>query len=273
MKFLTNKELNIEKFDALVSKDAKNNVFCYSWYLSATCDSWGAIVDDEYTFALPIPYKNRILFKQGFQHPFSRDLDFFGNELLLPQGIELLKSFYKFRIHFQGDLPFSSTKRVFQRLSLTEEIKYKKNTQRILAKNSGKYQFKFSENYQFVLQFYFENSFHKIKQQAKNKIFLTKLMQQAISNHAGECLEVWENNVCIAAAFFLKEKETVCYLIGDSYSTHKKEGVMFSLMDEAIKHYQSTFKVFDFGGSNIDSVATFYRKMGGVDAYYYEYIK
>jgi hypothetical protein len=273
MKFLTSKELSLEKYDALVANDSKNTVFCYSWYLNATCETWGAIVDEAYSFVMPLPYKNRIFFKQVFQHPFSRNIDFFGDESLFPQAIEVLNTFLKIQIHYNGILPLSSSKRVYQVLKLNDQIAYKKNSLRILAKNEGRYDFKWSLNYKVVLDFYLNNSFHKIKQQAKNKTFLAQLMQQALLHEKGECLEVWENDQPVAAAYFLKDKHTVCYLIGDADAEHKKEGVMFSLMHEAIIHYQAAFEIFDFGGSNIESVATFYRKMGGLDQEYFEYKK
>lgn len=273
MNFLSKQELNLERYDALIASDAKNNVFCYSWYLSATTENWGAIVDDEYTFAIPIPFKNRIFFKQFFQHPYSRNIDFFGDSKLLPEAIKILQSFYKFRFHFPGELPFSKKERVFQSLDLNKDVVYKKNAQRILKKNEFKYKYIFTENYESILSFYFQNSFNKIKQQNKNKKYLNQLLKAATKHKKGQCLEVWENETCVAAAFFLFDKKTICYLIGDANEINKKEGVMFSLMNYAIMHYKTVFETFDFGGSNIESVATFYRKMGGKDSIYYEYIK
>ena len=123
-----------------------------------------------------------------------------------------------------------------------------------------------------ITQLYFENSFNKIKQQQKNKAFFRKLLKNAIKFQKGEVFELYTNeNQLIAAAFFLKDKETVCYLIGDCNEENKKNGAMFSLMDFAIQHYKNQFKYFDFGGSNVESVATFYKKMGGKDVNYFEY--
>lgn len=272
MKFLDSSQIDKVKWDALVASSPNNNVFCYSWYLDATCKKWGAIVDKNYTFGLPLPYKNRYLYKKVFQHPYSRNLDFFGTNEQLKEAISLMEDFAKFSFNFNHHLNLKASCKVYQSIELKNDIEYKKNAQRIIAKNQHLYHFNITNNTEPVLHLYFSNSFNKIKQQKKNKTFITQLTENAIKNQKGETIEVYDaqNKLC-AAAFFLKDKQTVCYLIGDCHLEDKKNGVMFSLMDFAIKHYQKDYEIFDFGGSNVESVATFYKKMGGIDQEYYEY--
>lgn len=273
MKFKDSKHIDKQKWDEIIASSPKNNVFCYSWYLDATCEKWGAITEENH-FYWPLPYKNRLFFRQYFQHPYSRNLEFFGEESYLDKAFSLLKKKSLFRFHFNHQLQGKSTLKKYQVLKLQDEINYSTNTKRILKKNKDNYRFEISKNDDSVLNLYLQHSFHKIKQQTSNKQFIKKLMKQAILHQKGEVVEAFnDKDQLVAAAFFLKDKETIYYLIGDSETQSKKAGVMFCLMNFAIQHYQKSYQLFDFGGSNDEGVATFYRKMGGEDNAYFEYKK
>lgn len=272
MKFLDSTHIDKKRWDELVTHSQKNNVFCYSWYLDATTEKWGAILDEDYSFGIPLPYKNRLFFKKIFQHPFSRNIEFFGDENKLQEAVAILLKLGTFNFHFNHHLELKHSKKVYQQIDFNQPVKYKKNATRIIEKNKDIYHYKISENSESILKFYFENSFNKIKQQQKNKVFLKQLITNAITNKKGELLELYSSdNQLIAAAFFLKDKQTVCYLIGDCNEENKKKGAMYVLMDFAIQYYIKDYLVFDFGGSSIESVATFYKKMGGNDVEYFEY--
>lgn len=272
MKFLDSSHIDKKRWDDLVAHSQKTAVSCYSWYLDATTEKWGAILDENYTFGFPLPYKNRLLYKKIFQPPFSRNLEFFGDPAKLQEAVTILSKLGSFHFHFNHSLDLKQSTRVHQQIDFHQDYKYKKNATRILEKNKALYQYRLSENTESILQLYFENSFNKIKQQQKNKTFLKQLMTAAVANKKGETLELYSlDNQLIASAFFLKDKKTVFYLIGDCNEENKKKGAMYVLMDSAIQHYKDTFQLFDFGGSTIESVATFYKKMGGTDVNYFEY--
>jgi len=180
MKFLDSSQIDKSKWDALVASSSSNNVFCYSWYLDATCKKWGAIVDKNYTFGLPLPYKNRYLYKKVFQHPYSRNIEFFGTNEQLKEAIPLIENFAKFSFNFNHHLNLKANCKVYQTIDLKNDIEYKKNAQRIISKNQDLYYFKITTNVEPVLDLYFANSFNKIKQQKKNKTFITKLFKNEI---------------------------------------------------------------------------------------------
>lgn len=272
LKFVDSQKIDKKRWDEIIANSPKNNCACYSWFLDATTEKWGALMTEDYSFVLPLPYKNRVFYKKMFQHPFGRNLEFFGDEKYLSQVAPMLKKLGYFNFHFNHKLPFDFVDRVYQKLDLKGEIKYRANARRILKKFKDKYTYEVSSNWESVTKLYFANSFYKIKQQEKNKVFVQQVMQSALKHNNGEVVEVFnEDKECIAAAFFFKDKETITYLIGDSTMESKKEGSMYCLMDFAIHHYQPDFKTFDFGGSNVESVSSFYKKLGGEDMAYFGY--
>ena len=96
-------------------------------------------------------------------------------------------------------------------------------------------------------------------------------MYAALENEMGELFEVHQPGGMIGGGFFLKDKKRITYLKGASTEEAKKAGAMFGLMDFAIQRYQEDHDTFDFGGSDIESVATFYKKFGATDRIYYNY--
>ena len=58
------------------------SLYCYSWYLDAVSDNWGALVMGDYEFIMPIPYtvkKNQSILYQPF---FSQQLNVLGKNYL-----------------------------------------------------------------------------------------------------------------------------------------------------------------------------------------------
>lgn len=96
-------------------------------------------------------------------------------------------------------------------------------------------------------------------------------MHAALSESKGELLVVKKQDKIVGAGFFLFDKKRVTYLKGAAIEEDKKNGAMYVLMDQAMQRYAFKFKTFDFGGSEITSVATFYHKFGAADRLYYDY--
>jgi len=96
-------------------------------------------------------------------------------------------------------------------------------------------------------------------------------MTQASLHNKGETIAVFDGNTIVGGGFFLKDKSTITYLKGASTDEAKKNGAMYGLLDFAFHHYQNDYSIFDFGGSNIENVAVFFKKLGGLDKTYFEY--
>jgi len=75
----------------------------------------------------------------------------------------------------------------------------------------------------------------------------------------------------VGAGFFLLDKKRITYLKGAATEEAKKDGAMFGLMNFAFEKYEGDFDIFDFGGSDVENVANFYKKFGAEDRTYYNY--
>lgn len=268
MIFIEKKDIDFLKWDASVTNSVVENPTCYSWYLNASCENWGAIISEDYSFLLPFSTNKRLGQKRIVHHSYIRQVDAFGDITQLKNALLLLKDFDYVDLSISEQNNTNYISKTYQSIQYSEGYKYKTNAQRILKKVNGKYSFKISNDYHSILTFYRGNSFNKIKQNPKNLDYLGNIMSEAIKRGKGECIIAYEDNKVIGGEFIIKDKNTATYLIGDCNSYHKKEGLMYALLDFAINHYKDNYQVFDFGGSNIKSVAQFYKKLGGTDKYY-----
>jgi len=96
-------------------------------------------------------------------------------------------------------------------------------------------------------------------------------MLNSIGNEQGDLVEIYKANEMVGAGFFLLDKKRITYLKGAATEEAKKDGAMFGLMNFAFEKYEGDFDIFDFGGSDVENVANFYKKFGAEDRTYYNY--
>jgi hypothetical protein len=248
----------------------------YSWYLDAVSDNWSGIVNSSYSTIFPITYTSKVGIKQFNQALFTREFEIIGKDFSFSKCVDLVQNQFK-NIQFRSSSKLSdiaNTERVHQFIKLNElyQNEYSKNARRLIKKADKNYTYKNVSCVDELIELVNENVAHKIKEFTPLNIEkLKSLMLAALKHGKGETIAVFEGENIVGAGFFLKDKSTVTYLKGASTYEAKKNGAMFGLMNYAFSQYRENYKIFDFGGSNVDSVATFYKKFGAVDKKYYEY--
>lgn len=249
----------------------------YSWYLDAVSIKWGAIISDDYKTIFPVTYTIKLGVKQFHQAMFTRQFTILGDGFSWSDVLRTLNDQFKL-VQFRSNevLEFLENRehRIFQSLELNGgyEENYSKNAKRLIKKSKNNYTFKRINCVKELIDLVKDTVAHKIKEfTPENIIKLQKLMDNAVQYQNGETIAVLENDIIVGAGFFLKDKSRVTYLKGASVESAKKNGAMYGLMDFAFNHYTSDFDMFDFGGSNIENVASFYKKFGAIDNSYYNY--
>jgi len=258
-----------------VSESAIVNVFMYSWYLDAVSESWGGIISDNYSTVFPVSYTTKLGVSQFNQALFTREFDVVGDQFSFKEIIPLLKNQFK-RIHFRSSMKLNLDfiERTHQYIELNEPFSgnYSTNAKRLIKKANKNYTYQVVNCIDDLIELVEVNIAHKIKEFTPENISKLKaLMESASETNNGDTIAVLEDHKVVAAGFFLKDKTKITYLKGASTDEAKKNGAMFGLMNFAFFNYTEQFSMFDFGGSNIDSVANFYKKFGAKDEIYFEY--
>ncbi|WP_066758971.1 GNAT family N-acetyltransferase [Crocinitomix algicola] len=280
MKILQRKDIDVKKWNERIFTDHTQNIFSYSWYLDAVAPNWIALVDSEnYHTIVPITISKKLGVKRMYQAPFTREFQIFGNDFNWADVIAFLKENkiargFDFRVAL-ANLPYKKEERTHQILELKHNIEesFSKNGKRLIKKAHKHFTIEENLDTTILLELFEKHLSHKINTISKNEVkLLNQLMQQALENDQGK-LYIAKNqtNEIVASAFFLYDNQHITYLKGVSTEKAKKEGAMYGILNKIITENIEKYTHLDFGGSDIESIATFFKKFGAIDRKYYHY--
>lgn len=100
---------------------------------------------------------------------------------------------------------------------------------------------------------------------------IKNVVTESEKHHAGKmfCAADSEGNVH-ACAYFVYDQNVFYYLIGGKDSKYKNSNAQTLILWEAIKYASSVSKIFDFEGSMVEGIETFFKRFGGLPVVYYE---
>ena len=282
-----NTAINKDKWDLCISESANESVFAYSWYLDAICGNWEAFVLNDYEAVFPISVKSKYGFTYIYQPFFTRYFGVFSRTLPAP---ELVREFFneissryrqfQFCVHESNDvhdLNFSKQSRQFQFLNLSASYEnlhkaYSKNVKRNLKK-ALQQQFRVSENVspEEIVALFKRTKGNDLEIfRTEHYQALTRLMNACLDNNKGLSIAVYKDEVIEAAAFFMKCNNRFIYLKSGLTESGKELGAMHLLINHFIQEHAGKDFVLDFGGSDVESVARFYKSFGAEDCVYLE---
>ena len=280
------KDIDKRKWDACIDRSPDACIFVYSFYLDAVCESWSALVLNDYEAVFPLVSKSKLRIHYIYQPFFTRYFGAFAKSKATEKQTEAFLnaipgkySYIEFCIH-EGNKPqsnaFKASERKYQLLGLSASYEtlfkgYSDNAKRNIKK-SIKAGFRIERGIEPEA---IVNLFKRTKGgeldtfKAKDFKTLLILMHTLLKEKKAETLAVYtpENELC-AAAFFMKNKNRFVYLKSGVSDLGKNNGAMHFLFDFFIKKYSGTDKLLDFGGSSVESVARFYKNFGAKDCVY-----
>lgn len=289
IKYKNKEEIDLKRYNSLISKSNNKSIYCFSWYLDAVSDNWGCLIKGDYEAIMPIPYTIKLNQKIIYQPFFSRELNVYSNKTI--NNIEEIKEFIlaipkefkkiDFNIEKNVKLEdFDIKKCKNQELKLynkyeNNRIKFSKNTKRQINK-ATKHNLKIekSKNEDSFVSFFKKNTGKQVNFNEYNYSKLKQLIKTIIKNNKGHIYIVKENENILAQGVFINSHKTIIYLKGTVNKRGKQIGAMFYLMNNIIKHgTENGYNLLDFGGSNIENIANFYKKFGAEDRQYFKYSK
>lgn len=238
--------------------------------------NWEALIFGDYKMVFPLTKISKKGQQQYFQPPFTREFELAGGELSSTELWEYLKQNFKFIQfrHYKAISNFNIELRVHQFLKLSEKTQanYSTNAKRLIKKADKIYTYAVSDELNSFMELIGNLLAPKIAEFTdRNLGKLRSLMLNAKAVNQGKLVGIYENDIFIGGGFFFFEEKRITYLKGVATEEAKKNGAMFGLINHVITKYSSEFDVLDFGGSNVENVAQFYRKFGAEDRTYYNY--
>jgi len=270
-------KLNVAKYDSCIQKSLQSNVYGFSWYLDLVCDNWSVLVLNDYEAVMPLPHRRKLFVKYVYPPFWLIQLGIYSeaiedeNEFL----IELFSEFKFVETRLNAKNSFSmfqdfQQERQLQVLNLKEDYNtlcaaYKKDRRKDLsrAKKNDLVE-RWNDEPENLIQLYKANVGKRVKN-IKDKDYdtLLKLMKMSIVKRKGEILSIYDvDNHLVASAFFLKHHKRITILASSTDFKNRKNGANTFLIDRAIYKYHPNYEVFDFGGSSMPSIASYFLSFG-----------
>ena len=68
-----------------------SSFFSYSWYLDATAEDWCAVITEDYSFGIALPFTKRLGVETLYTPTFVRYIEVLGDQKLMNQAQEIIK--------------------------------------------------------------------------------------------------------------------------------------------------------------------------------------
>ena len=280
IKHLTHTQIDKSKWDLCISKAFNGIVYAYSWYLDIVSEDWEALVEGDYVRVMPLPVKRKFKIDYLVQPLFTQQLGVFSIDKLdssiVMKFIESIPEKYKYiALNLNTNNKIDESKLSFTSKSNFEldlikpyellKKSYSKNTLRNIKKaENNKITLSESLTINELISLFKENvgdPLAKFEDEQYN--ILRRLLSYSLLHGKGKITAAFtgHNNLC-AAVFILQTPHRIINLITASNDEGKSSSAMFLILDNLIKNNSEKNRILDFEGSNIESIARFYKGFG-----------
>ena len=293
IQFITRNQLDVKKYDTCIANAINSRIYAYSWYLDSVCDDWGVLVESDYKTVMPLPKRRKYFINYVYTPFWVIQLGIFTaskmNDLNMTNNfLERLKKTFKhidlrmntgnYNDNFKNNY---IQEKFIHELSLDIEYQqlyknYKKDRKKNLKK-AAHYELRevWDASTQDLIKLYRNNVGLRTPNVKENDYKnLEKLLEKSIAKNVGEVIAIYDkNNDLTASAFLLKNKNRITILISSTDFKNRNNGANTFLIDRAIKKYCNQNIIFDFGGSSIPTIASFFESFGASKKTYFHYSK
>ncbi len=293
IRYLYHKQIDKSRWNGCIERAANRLIYACSWYLDIVSPEWDALVENDYEVVMPLAWRKKMGIKYIFQPLYTQQLGIFSAS---PVPEELTKQFLgkvpaDFRIidlnlNFGQDIGSLDIKGYTTRrntnfileLKNSYQEKYdhfsdsnKKNIRRAERNN-----FTFSQDIRFHdFSAFMEHTLAgRIGEVSTNDFRLIEPLLNTLKNHTEiKTYGMYSTaNELLAAACFVFYGNRINFYSSSSDSG-KKNKAMFYLLNSFIRDHSGQNMILDFSGSNISSIAYFFKGFGSADQPYYSVSK
>ncbi|MES2646300.1 MAG: hypothetical protein V4717_05455 [Bacteroidota bacterium] len=267
-------------------RNAKNRlVYAQSACLDILCPDWDALATNNYGFIMPLPWKKKWGIRYLYQ-PFGfAQGGIFYSDKCSPEIVQLFIerttlhfSYGTFDLNEANDISTVNKGNIIMRdnyvLDLLKPYEenfnaFNKDAKKNLRQaKSTLQQVIYDVPVNDVVDMY--KAQYGLLNKSANSDYekLGRLVNDFITQDKAFSIGVEIDNKLVSSAIFLKDANRLYYVLGAPTTRGKEFKSMHLLIDHVIKTFSNTNYQLDFEGSDIPSVATFYKKFAPVNRQY-----
>lgn len=263
------KYIDSKKWEQLVLS-SKATVYNQVEYLDALSENWCALIIDDYSGALAIPYTIRLGVKGIITPNFIRSLDWMGEKPANFSDIELLlkKQFRRANFHTNTALFKNSEERVFQFIKKDTTLNWGSQTKRGIKKFEKTGLTIENIPIETVLPLVIDELRSKVKDLNTTDF---QRFENLLLNYPCFCVGIQSTNGIHAGIILIEWNNEILYIKGGVDEFGKKHGLMHALMAHQLSKTLEEGKDFNFEGSSVESVRQFNLGFGASENVYFSW--
>ena len=288
IKHLKYNEIDKNKWDECIRTSFNGNIYAYSWYLDIVCESWEALVEDDYERVFPLTTGKKFGINYLYQPFFTQQLGVFSKNILskgiVDKFIFSIPEKYKFAeillntFNKVDNKEFDVTPQLNHELDLINSYRilyrhYSKNTKRNITK-AEKAGLTIVKNVKpdEIIKLFRKNRGKTVKTlKEKNYNVLSRLIYAAIYRGIAQIYGAYtKNNQLCSGVVFIEGNKKAVFIFSGNNSEAREYGAMPFLIDAFIKDNSGKHLTLDFDGSNNPNLARFYKSFGSKEVNYYK---
>ncbi len=279
-------EIDKSKWDVCIANANNSFIYGHSFYLDAMADHWDGLIIDNYTAVMPLPWRKKLGIRYCYTPAFTQQLGLFGDKDLV--GEEILQTIKKhirygdlMLNHENGFIQLQETVRTCTNLVIDlsdgyEIIRthYKKDLLDNLAK-AAKEEFVFDTTrtieaiIDLYQKLYRERTMHVKSSDYQNFTGLCFLLKEKGHCFTRSIKDI--NGRLLCAGLFLNDARRIYNIMNITTIDGRVTEANHLLIDSVIREFAGENLLFDFEGSDLPGVKSFYQKFGAVDQPYYHW--
>ena len=285
--YLPNHQIDYQKWDACISNAPNGLIYGYAFYLTQMAKNWDGLILNDYEAVMPLIWNKKMGIRYCYQPPFMQQAGWFGNLTteLAKQLLDKITGFTKY-----GDWMFNFGNQEVNGWKGSNELtnyilnldtdylslrKYYKTDLLNNLKVAGRHHLQYapSKDVDASIQNYrtqYGNRMPQVKEE-HYKQFANLCQQLQITN---QCIirEVKdEHGNLISSALLLIDSNRIYNLMNTNTETGRRLSANHYLYDCIINEFAGSKLIFDFEGSDLPGVKSFYENFGPVNQPYFHW--
>lgn len=284
-KYFENHQIDKSRWDELIDGCEQSLVYAKSWFLDIVSPGWGAFIEAQWRWVMPVPVSRKFGIPYVIQPMFCQQLGVFGdvdkdfNTNILLTSLKrrfpyVVYQFNRFNALSEGKVNLRTT--IELRLSTEHQLlsKYFSESHQKNIRRAKRFDCEMVASKDFkpfislLQQMYGQKSLDAVKE--KHYEALLEIFEYGIQHTSSELKYVYnQENQIIAGAYFLcHQKQYVLFTARNHEGFEKKS--TFLLIDDFILRHANSDDYLDFAGSDIKGIAEFNKGWGAKEFKYFQ---
>ncbi len=286
--YVLHKDLDIVKYNECITESSNGLLYAHNWYLDCVAKNWDVLVLNDFEAVMPLPIRKKYGISYIFVPPWTQQLGVFSKkkvdqdvmleflqaipkkykliDILMNTGTIFQSKYSSIRDNYtlQIDKPHEALYKSFSK-GRKSSIKQAEKNNLVIREVSS---------LEALLRLFKTNKDSEYNRSDADLKVLKELVLKGISIQKISVLEVvTQKNKLLGGAIFLIDFKRITYLFSALNSEGREKQAMSLVIDFMIKKYAQQAVIFDFEGSMVNEIASFYRSFGAQLELYYHFRK